>query len=124
MKIPKKEVVKFVIKSVLHRKTADSQEELVELVINELRNVDQDYSITGRRVREIALSIPEVKINVGVKKGGVPAKCPACGSVLKKTWDRNLRGRKVLRDVECTRCGYKGAAGKWLPRKYGFSFGK
>ncbi len=124
MKIPKKDVVKFVIKSVLHRKTADSQEKLVELVISELRNVDPDYSITGRRVREIALSIPEVKINVRVKKGGVPAKCPSCGSMLKKTWDRNLRGRKVLRGMQCPKCGYKGAAGKWLPRKYGFSFGK
>jgi predicted RNA-binding Zn-ribbon protein involved in translation (DUF1610 family) len=124
MKIPKREVVKFVIKSVLHRRTADSQQELVEMVNKELRKVDSEYSITGKRAREIALSIPEVKLTVSVKKGGLPKKCPSCGSTLKRTWDRNLRGRKVLRDLKCTRCGYRGAAGKWLPRKYDFSMGR
>ncbi len=124
MRVPKREVVKFVIKSVLHSKTADSQEKLAELVTKELRTVDPSYSITGKRVREIALSMPEVKLSVDTRKGGIPTKCPSCGSSLKKAWDRNLRGRKVLRELRCLKCGYMGTTGKWLPRKYGFSTGK
>ena len=121
MKIPKRDVVKFVIKSVLHRKSAGSQKELVHKVNAELRKVDKGYSISGKRLREIALTIKEVKIEVGVKKGRSPKKCPSCSSSLKKTWDRNLRGRKVLRGLTCHKCGYKGVSGKWAPRKYGFS---
>jgi hypothetical protein len=121
MKIPKREVVKFVIKSVLHSKTADSQEDLVELVNKELRNVDPDYSITGRRVREIALSIPEIRLGVDVKKGRLPKKCPSCGSSLKKTWDKNLKGRNVLIGLRCRKCGYTGHDGRWTPGRYNFS---
>ena len=124
MKIPKKDVVKFVIKSVLHRKSAESQEELSEMVNADLRKVDKGYSISGKRLRGIALTIKEVKIEVGVKKGSSPKKCPSCSSSLKKTWDRNLRGRKVLRDLTCHKCGYKGTSGKWAPRKYGFSISR
>lgn len=124
MKIPKRDVVKFVIKSVLRRKSAGSQEELSEMVNAELRKVDSDYSISGKRLRKIALTIKEVKIAVGVKKGASPKKCPSCSSSLKKTWDRNLKGRKVLRNLICNKCEYKGASGKWLPRKYGFSISR
>ena len=120
MKIPKRDVVKFVIKSVLHRKSAGSQEEFAELVNRELRKVDEEYSISGKRLREIAISMPEVKIGVAVKKGETPRRCPSCSSVLKKKWDRNLKGRKVLRELMCQKCGYKGNTGKWVPRKYEF----
>jgi predicted RNA-binding Zn-ribbon protein involved in translation (DUF1610 family) len=124
MKIPKRDVVKFVVKFVLHRRSADSQEELAEMVNTELRKVDKAYSISGKRLREIALTIHDVKIEVGVKKGEAPKRCPSCSSSLKKTWDRNLKGRKVLRDMICHKCGYRGSTGKWSPRRYGFSLKK
>jgi len=124
MKIPKKEVVKFVTKSVLHRQIANSQAELTELVNEELKKVDPDYAISGKRLRNIVVSLPEVKMKVETKLGDKPKKCPACRAGLKKVWSRNLRGKRILQYLKCSRCGYKGHNGKWLPRKYEFWIGK
>jgi predicted RNA-binding Zn-ribbon protein involved in translation (DUF1610 family) len=124
MKIPKKEVVKFVVKAVLHRQTADSLAELTDLVNEDLKKVDRQYSISGGRLRSIAVSMPEVKVRVETKKGRTPKRCPACSSALRKVWGRNLKGRKVLENLRCPKCGYKGHDGRWLPRQYGFWIGK
>jgi len=120
MKIPKSEVVKFVTKSVLHKRTANSQKELTELVNEQLKKVDSAYSISGKRLRDIISSMKEVKIGIEIKKGKTPGKCPACKSSLKKAYSRNLKGRKVLQKLKCHKCGYSGHDGKWLPRKYKF----
>lgn len=120
MKIPKKEVVKFVVKSVLHKHIADSQAELTKLVDRELKKVDPEYAISGKRLRETVVSMPEVRVQVDTKKGGVPARCPVCDASLKKAWNRNLKGKKVLEQRKCQKCGYSGREGKWLPRKYKF----
>ncbi|MCD6495753.1 MAG: hypothetical protein J7K54_00625 [Candidatus Aenigmarchaeota archaeon] len=121
MKIPKREVVKFVIQATLRRKTAKSQKEFVSAINNELRKVDADYSITGKRLREISFSVPGVRVNIYLKDGPVPKRCPSCGSKLRRKWDRNLKGRKVLRELECTKCSYTGRMGKWAPARYRFS---
>ena len=120
MKIPKMEAVKFVIKSVLHKRVAKSQQELMTLVNQELRKVDPEYAITGPRLREIFVTMPEVKISVQTKKGEMPDKCPSCGSALRKAYARNLKGRKILGNLHCPKCGYKGHDGKWEPRRYRF----
>lgn len=120
MKIPKDDAVKFVIRASLAKKKANSQSELTLMINNELRKVDSDYSISGKRLRMIAVKMHEVKVKVEIKKGRMPKKCPSCGSMLKKTYNRNLKGKKVLEYLKCQKCGYKGHDGKWKPRKYAF----
>jgi predicted RNA-binding Zn-ribbon protein involved in translation (DUF1610 family) len=120
MKIPKDDAVKFVVKAVLHKRIARSQQELVHLVNAELRKVDPDYSISGKRLRDIVVTIPGVRISAKTKKGSMPQKCPVCGSGLRKVWTKNLRGRKVLENLMCPKCGYSGHGRRWEPRKYGF----
>jgi ribosomal protein L37AE/L43A len=122
MKIPKREVVKFVVKSALHRKSAGSQEQLVEMVNRELRKVDAEYSITGKRLREIVSGMREVVMTVNTRRGRRPDRCPSCGSLLSKRFDRNLRGRNVLIGLRCRRCGYSGHDGRWTPGRYTFAF--
>jgi predicted RNA-binding Zn-ribbon protein involved in translation (DUF1610 family) len=124
MKIPKQEVVKFVVKAVLKKRFANSQGEFKKLVDGELKKVDSGYAISGKRLRTIAVSTPNVKIKVHVKKGRLPKKCPACGSGLRKCWTRNLKGKKILEHVKCPKCGYKGHDGKFTPRKYEFWVGR
>jgi predicted Zn-ribbon and HTH transcriptional regulator len=121
MKIPKREVVKFVVKSALHRKSAGSQEELVGMVNRELRKVDAEYSITGKRLRDVVSGMKEVRMTVNTRKGKKPGKCPSCNSVLTKKFDRNLKGRNVLSSLHCRRCGYRGHDGRWTPGRYTFS---
>ncbi len=120
MKIPKKEVVKFVVKSVLKKQTADSLMELTALVNDELKGADSAYAISEGRLRGIVSSMNDVKIKIDTKKGGKPKKCPACGGSLKKAYGKNLKGRRILTHLKCPRCGYKGHDGRWVPRQYGF----
>ena len=121
MKRPKDEVVKFVIKAVLRDRKVDSQAMLAVLINTELKKVDPEYSITGKRLRLIVSSMPEVKIKTDVRKGSsVPARCPSCNSPLKKVWAKNLKGRRILENLKCPKCGYKGHDGRWLPRRYCF----
>ena len=120
MKIPQKDVVKFVIKEALQKGKAMSQKELAEIITKELMRGESKYRITGRRARLLALEIP-VKITTETRKGSVPRKCPACGRGLKRTYSKNLSGRKLLTGLRCGRCGYRGTGGRWAPRKYVFS---
>jgi len=124
MKIPKKEVVKFVVKKVLHRRAADSLLELTALVNDELKGVDSAYTISEGRLRVIVASMREVGIRIDTKKGGKPRKCPACAGGLKKVYGKNLKGRRMLVHLKCPRCGYRGHDGRWMPRQYGFWLGK
>ena len=63
LKIPQKDVVKFVIKETLSKKKALSQKCLAEIITKELRKGESKYTISGKRARILALEIP-VKINV------------------------------------------------------------
>jgi peptide subunit release factor 1 (eRF1) len=120
LKIPRKDVVKFVIKEALQKRKAMSQKELAEIITKELRRGESKYRITGRRARLLALEVP-VKIKTETRKGRVPRKCPVCSRGLKRTYSKNLYGKKLLTSLKCSRCGYHGAGGKWMPRKYRFS---
>lgn len=120
MKIPRRDVVEFVITSVLRGRRAGSQDEFSRLVGKELRKADPEYAITGRRLREVASSMPGVRIVPLTRKGDAPKRCPACSSSLKKLWTKNLRGKKVLEGFACQKCGYRGTSGKWSPAKYAF----
>ena len=120
LKIPRKDVVKFVIKESLQKRKAVSQKRLAENITKELQKGELKYRISGRRARTIALEIP-VMLNVETRKGQVPKKCPVCGRGLKKTYSKNLYNRKVLTSIKCGRCGFHGTGGKWIPRRYHFS---
>ncbi len=118
---PKQEVVKFIIKEILNSRPVGSQEELSELVKSELRKGDSDLTITGKRLRGIALKTPAVKVLVSLKKGRIPRKCPSCFSGVRKIYTKNLKGKRILVGLKCRKCSYRGSENKWLPRRYEFS---
>jgi len=120
LKIPKKDVVKFVIKEALQKRKAMSQKDLAEIITKELRRGESKYRISGRRARLLALEIP-VALKIETKRGRVPKKCPVCGRGLKKTYSKNLYNRKVLTALRCGKCGFHGTGGKWMPSRYYFS---
>ncbi|RLJ06332.1 MAG: hypothetical protein DRP13_03855 [Candidatus Aenigmatarchaeota archaeon] len=120
MRIPKKEVIEFLIKEILSRKNIYSQKELTEELLKELQKTDKEYRITGKRARKIALSLPEVSIKITTKYGSIPELCPVCGSRLKKIHTLNLKGKKVLSKLVCPKCGYQGKQNKWIPKRYEF----
>jgi predicted RNA-binding Zn-ribbon protein involved in translation (DUF1610 family) len=120
MNIPKKDVVSFLLKERLQGKNARSQRELAEILNKRLKKNNPGFAITGARARIIALNTPGIKARIHTRKGRVPKKCPACRHVLKKTYTRNLKGRKLLLRLSCMKCSYRGSGGNWIPKRYEF----
>lgn len=118
-KVPKKEIVKFIIKEALQKQKISSQNELAEVVAEKLRRGDRKYSITGKRARIIALEIP-VKVSIKTRRGQAPKRCPSCSYGLRRTYSKNLFGKKLLSGLRCQKCGYKGSEGRWIPSRYEF----
>jgi len=121
MPIPREDIVKFLLRDILSGKRIGSQRELSETLLSSLRKNDPTYSITGKRAREIALRTPGISVSIRTRSGRVPKHCPACGGRLKKTYTKNLRGRKIILRLSCTRCSYTGKSGRWIPSRYLFS---
>ncbi len=119
-KIPKKDVVKFIIKECLQNRKMKTQKELVKQISKELKKGDKKYRISGKRARLIALQVPSIRVRIKTKHGKKPRKCPCCSHRLKKKYTRTLAGKKLLYELRCSRCSYKGTEGKWVPKKYEF----
>ena len=119
-KKPKNEVVKFIIKEILKNKKISTQTQLAELANKKLRRSDEKYRLSGRRARIIASQIPGVNIRIQTRHGPMPKRCPCCLHNLKKRHSKNLRGRKVIVNLSCSRCNYEGSENKWIPSRYEF----
>ena len=120
--IPKKDVVKFIIKEVLQGQRIMSQAQLAEIMNKKLKKGDQNYAISGERARLLATEIPEIRIHAQTRRGSIPEKCPCCECRLRKSYAKNLYGRKVTVKLSCLKCGYKGSDSKWAPKRYEFEY--
>ncbi|UCC91246.1 MAG: hypothetical protein JSV39_02925 [Candidatus Aenigmatarchaeota archaeon] len=121
MKLPKKDVVLFVIKEVMQKnREIVSLREFTVLVNMRLKMGDSRLVISGKRLRNIFIKMPSTKLVVETRKGKRVRKCPSCFSGLKKVHMKNLRGRKILYKLVCSKCGYSGVNGKFAPRRYRF----
>lgn len=121
MKLPKKDVVLFVIKEVMKKKKEiESLQDFKQLVNMRLKMVDSSLVISGRRLRNIFLKMPGTKLVIETRKGKKVKKCPSCFSGLKRVHMKNLKGKKILYKLVCSKCGYKGTNGKFSPKRYRF----
>jgi uncharacterized protein with PIN domain len=120
MNIPNKDVVSYVLAETLRGRHIKSQAELARLLNKRFRKNGSKYRVSPVRVREIAIQQKGIRVRVATRKGRQPKKCPVCAGSLKKTHSRNLKGRKVLAGLKCSRCPYKGSSGKWVPSRYEF----
>lgn len=125
MKIPNSELVKRVIRQVLKEEgIVRSQERLGELVEGELQRIDDEFQISGQRVRRIALEIPQAEISIETRKseGERPEKCPVCGEQLTPLYAKNLEGEKTQVGFKCENCGYSGDVEAFTPMRYEFKY--
>ncbi len=119
MKLPKDEVVRFVLRKALAQRAVHSQVELTKLVNAELRKVDSEHAVSGSRIRRLTTGMPVV-VRVLTKKGAVPKSCPSCGGRLRKILSKTLTGRTLMVGMKCPRCPYKGMQDKFAPSRYEF----
>jgi predicted RNA-binding Zn-ribbon protein involved in translation (DUF1610 family) len=119
-KIPKSEILEFIVRDILRKRSVDSQKELAELINRKFAESSSGFRVSPVRARLAALETG-AKILIRTKKGEAPKRCPGCGHRLDKSYIRNLKGRNTVLGMKCPRCGYEGRLGRWLPSRYGFS---
>lgn len=123
-KIPKSDFVLSVIKEVLQKRgVVQSQEDLCLYVLDEMRKHNKKYVLSPRRVKELAIKIPNIKIKAKTKK--IPKmtkleKCPVCDRKVSKIYGKNLLNKRIHIGYLCKRCGYTTDLEAFMPMKYVF----
>jgi predicted RNA-binding Zn-ribbon protein involved in translation (DUF1610 family) len=119
-RIPKPDVLEFVIRDILRKKQVGSQKELAELVNRKFAENGSGFRVSPERARLAALKAGSHLV-IATRKGTAPTECPGCGHKLKKSYIRNLKGKTAVYGMKCPRCGYEGRLGRFAPGRYGFS---
>lgn len=123
-KIPRNDLVISAIKEVLkRRRVVESQEDLSFLALQELRKQDKDYVLSPRRVKNLALKIPNIEIKAKTKKMPKLTKlerCPVCGKKISKIYGKNLLDQRIQIGYICKSCGYTTDLEALMPMKYIF----
>jgi hypothetical protein len=123
-KIPRPDFVISIIKEVLKRRgVVQSQEDLCSHVLGGLKKYDKKYVLSPRRVKELVIKIPNIKIKAKTKK--IPKmtkldKCPVCDKKVSKIYGKNLLNKKIHIGYVCKRCGYTTDLESFIPMKYIF----
>ncbi len=123
-KIPKDDFVYQIVRDIVRKRgLVDTQEELCYLVIQKLKKYNQEFVLSARRTKEIALKIPEIKIKAKTKKSPKMKeikKCPVCEARLKKIYGTNLLNKKIHLGYLCKICGFSTDLSSVVPMRYIF----
>jgi hypothetical protein len=90
-------------------------------VVDELRRDEPLAAVGGRRLRQLLVSVPGVKLTVHYTErpdGPLPVQCPVCGADLSPIRNRTLTGETVVLGRECTRCAYWTHGTRRVPVRY------
>ena len=133
-RIPKKkEVMSAIVDALRYIGCASSLDELRSYVIQELRKINPEYTISTRRLRRIIATMDEVEMTISLSEskayteylGGDNAlknltHCPVCGSKLKPVRNQTIYGWTVVIEKKCPVCGYW--TGRVIRKPYKYEF--
>ena len=87
-----------------------------------MKKLDPDYVVSSKRVKTIALRIPEVKVKTKTRKSKKKkiTKCPVCKNKINWIFRKNLKGQRMHTGYRCTKCGLRTDKNSLMPRKYTF----
>ena len=126
--IPSDEQVVSAIKKVFKKyRTVNSQNRLRKLVIQELNTKKKKFGVSESRLRSLAIKSDFVKLEIHSREGDpkkMLAKCPVCGSSLKRVKNLTIWGGKVTIEYKCSNCGYWTGKKKRIPSRYVFHLTK
>lgn len=120
-RVKDEEVVALLVKVILEEGTVASQTRLAELVNRQLKR--RGAHITPTRARVLAVRSGLVGITVRTRAGGATpelARCPVCGSKLRRTTNRTLTGATAQTGYRCTRCPWWTGREMRIPHHYVF----
>jgi transposase-like protein len=123
-RVPTVEVLAVAISDVLREHgSISSQRLLAEFVLEKLKHLDKDYTVTEERVRKVAIQAGLVKVEVESRDSGIRQKmgrCPVCDSRMRKVRNETIYGGSVILGYRCTSCPYSMGTTKKVPVKYIF----
>ncbi len=124
-KIPDEELIIFIIKKVMMKhRTIYSQKKFLEFVLNELKGTENVYKLTEKRLRKIALTKANVKVEIEYRETNMGIEdmkfCPVCGSKLIKIYNKTLENIEISIGLKCQKCGYWTGPKKRIPKRYIF----
>ena len=105
----------------------NSQKELKKLVTSELKTKNKDYGISGKRLRNIALELDFIKLDIHSREGDpkkILSKCPVCDDSLSRVKNLTIWGGEVTIEFRCLKCGYWTGKKKRIPTRYIFHYNK
>lgn len=118
-----KQIEKSLTKVLKKFRTIDSQNKLKKLIEKDLSKKKKKYSVSGSRLRKIALNSNLVKLEIHTREGDprkLMTKCPVCGSSLKKLKNTTIWGGEVTIELRCPKCNYWTGKKKQVPTRYIF----
>lgn len=120
-KVPKEEELRKAIYHVLKKSGAfSSLYSLRNGVVEELKKMDKEYTVSLSRVKVVAARSGFVKIDVKKKHEKKDwESCPVCGNHTKEVKNMSLLGDRVVVGYRCELCGYKSKKNEG-PLQYAF----
>ena len=113
------------IKDALHRHgVVNSQRKMTELVLKELHRHDPDYSVSGSRVRRLAILNDLTSLDIHGRDSTTKTRagaCPVCGGKTEKIRNLTVYGGTVTMGYKCKTCGYWTGLKHRVPTLYIFS---
>ena len=124
-KIPSEEEIKKIVMKVLkNRGVIESQAELLSEVKKHLIRLGKDFKISGKRLRKIAIRMPEVEVEIRCRTTEKEVEdmkvCPVCGEKVERLTNLTLEGEKIIVGFKCTFCSYWTGKKLRIPMRYIF----
>ncbi|MCK5458288.1 MAG: hypothetical protein KAI20_00225 [Thermoplasmatales archaeon] len=120
-------IIKAVTKVLKKYRTVSSQHRLKELVENELKTKNDEFHVSGSRIRNLVLKSGLVRIEIHSREGDpnkVLSRCPVCNNSLKRVKNLTIWGGEVTIEFRCSNCGYWTGKKKRIPTLYVFHLKK
>ena len=115
------EIVKAIENVLVRNPHIRSQSELTRLVSEELFFMDQEYRVSGNRIRKVGIRNKLFTLDIRYARSdrrNDSGKCPVCGNDLESVRNRTLEGGTVELMKTCKVCGYAGRADAEKPARY------
>lgn len=120
-------IIKAVTKVFKKYRTVSSQHRLKELVENELKTKNDEFHVSGSRIRNLVLKSGLVRIEIHSREGDpdkILNRCPVCNNSLKRVKNLTIWGGEVTIEFRCSNCGYWTGKKKRIPTLYVFHLKK
>lgn len=121
------QIKKSLKKVITKYRTVHSQSRLRSLIIKELSNKKEKYTVSNTRLRNIAINSNFIKFEIHSREGDprkTMNKCPVCNSNLKRVKNLTIWGGEVTIEFKCSKCGYWTGKKKRIPTRYDFHLKK